>query len=107
MNQTAYDDKLAALTEIFQGDGEFARQVLHKWLQLKKGEFEAAVIADVEQRLAGINSIVPVNLRLVIDGQGARLVSGKPASGATAPAEAKPARRQSGNKKNPLFETSG
>ena len=106
MNQTAYDDKLAALTEIFQGDGEFARQVLQKWLQLKKAEFEAAVIAEVEERLAGINSIVPVNLRLVIDGQGARLVGGKPAAGGTAaPAEAKPGKRASGNKKNPLFET--
>ncbi len=108
MDQTTYDDKLRALTEIFQGDGEFARQVLTKWLQQKKAEFEAAIIAEVDRRLAGINSVVPVNLRLIIDGQGARLITSKPAAGPAASAKSKAARpKKSGDAKNPLFEPQG
>ncbi|MFP3867789.1 MAG: hypothetical protein ACLFUU_06470 [Desulfobacteraceae bacterium] len=89
MDKSTYDDKLQALTEIFQGDGAYAKKVLDQWLQSKKAEFEAEIIAEVNRRLAGLSSIVPVTMRVVIDAGGIHLPQSKTKP---APRQAKPAK---------------
>lgn len=76
MDQNLYDGKLAQLVEIFQGDAEYAKTVLDKWLQKHRAEFEAQLLAEVSRRLEGLNSIVPVTLKVVIDSQGVRVPGG-------------------------------
>lgn len=73
MNQNSYQEKLAGLVEIFQGDEEYAKAVLEKWLQKHRQTFEAQIIAEVSRRLEGLNSIVPVTFKVVIDSQGVQL----------------------------------
>ncbi|MDD3580690.1 MAG: hypothetical protein PHW74_06685 [Desulfobacca sp.] len=77
MDKNSYADKLQALTDIFQGDGSYAKKVLDQWLQHKKAEFEAEIMAEVNRRLEGLSSIVPVTMRVVIDADGIHLPSGK------------------------------
>ncbi len=100
MDQSSYDGKLAQLVEIFQGDAEYAKTVLDKWLQKNRAEFEARLVAEVSRRLEGLNSIVPVTLKVIIDSQGVQLPGGVPASPAP---EAARGRRV--GKKTPLFES--
>ncbi len=100
MDQNSYDSKLAQLVEIFQGDTEYAKAVLDKWLQKHRAAFEAQLLAEVSRRLAGLNSIVPITLKVVIDSQGVQLPgAGNPTSPPTAPGGGK------GRKKAPLFES--
>ncbi|MBW1917254.1 MAG: hypothetical protein JRI57_04420 [Deltaproteobacteria bacterium] len=89
MDKNTYADKLQALTDIFQGDGPYAKKVLDQWLQSKKAEFEAEIIAEVNRRLEGLTSIVPVTMRVVIDASGIHLPQAK---AKPAPQKAKPAK---------------
>ena len=73
MDQNSYEGKLAQLIEIFQGDEEYAKIVLDKWLQKNRSGFEAQIIAEVSRRLEGLNSIVPVTLKVLIDSKGVQL----------------------------------
>jgi hypothetical protein len=73
MDQNSYEGKLAQLIEIFQGDEEYAKNVLDKWLQKNRKEFEAEIMAEVSRRLEGLNSIVPVTLKVLIDSNGVRV----------------------------------
>ncbi|MBM4288364.1 MAG: hypothetical protein FJ135_09515 [Deltaproteobacteria bacterium] len=102
MDQNSYEAKLAQLVDIFQGDEDYARGVLDKWLQKHRAGFEAEILAEVSRRLEGLNSIVPVTLKVVIDSQGVRLPGG--AGPAT---EKTPARKEKppAAKKNSLFES--
>lgn len=96
MDKSTYDDKLQALTEIFQGDREYAQKALDQWLQRQKAELEAEIIAEVNRRLEGLSSIVPVTMRVVIDSSGIHLPRGK------APAATKKAKtRKSGETEAP------
>lgn len=70
MDQSSYEGKLTQLIEIFQGDEEYAKIVLDKWLQKNRSGFEAQIIAEVSRRLEGLNSIVPVTLKVLIDSNG-------------------------------------
>ena len=70
MDQNSYQGKLAQLVEIFQGDDDYAKIVLDKWLQKNRSEFEAQILEEVRRRLEGLNSIVPVTLRVLIDQSG-------------------------------------
>jgi len=100
MDQNSYEAKLAQLVEIFQGDQEYAKLVLDKWLQKHRAAFEARLLAEVSRRLEGLNSIVPITLKVTIDSQGVQLPGG--------PAPAPPAetgRGKRGGKKAPLFES--
>ncbi|MCU0580544.1 MAG: hypothetical protein MUF69_13540 [Desulfobacterota bacterium] len=102
MDQMSYEGKLVQLVEIFQGDEEYAKAVLDKWLQKNRAEFEAQILAEVSRRLEGLNSIVPVTLKVVIDAQGVQL------PGSTLPAPAKsqaPKEKRAAGKKIPLFES--
>lgn len=102
MNQHSYEGKLAQLVDIFQGDEEYAKVVLDKWLQKNRAEFEAQILAEISRRLEGLNSIVPVTFKLLIDAQGVRL------PGEAAPAQAKPLatrEKRAAGKKSPLFES--
>lgn len=101
MDQTSYEGKLVQLVEIFQGDEEYAKAVLDKWLQKNRAEFEAQILAEVNRRLEGLNSIVPVTIRVLIDSQGVQL------PGSTVPPAAKsqpPKEKRVSGKKSPLFE---
>jgi hypothetical protein len=73
MDQNSYEGKLTQLIEIFQGDEEYAKIVLDKWLQKNRSEFEAQIMAEVSRRLEGLNSIVPVTLKVLIDSNGVQL----------------------------------
>jgi hypothetical protein len=73
MDQNSYEGKLTQLVEIFQGDEEYARSVLDKWLQKNRAHFEAEIVAEVSRRLEGLNSIIPVTLKVLIDAEGVRL----------------------------------
>jgi hypothetical protein len=73
MDQNSYEGKLSQLVEIFQGDEEYAKSVLDKWLQKNRANFEAQIMAEVSRRLEGLNSIVPITLKVVIDAHGVRL----------------------------------
>lgn len=95
MDQTSYDNKLTQLVEIFQGDGEYAKTVLDKWLQKHRGEFEAQLLAEVSRRLEGLNSIVPITLKVVIDAQGVQLPGGSTPAPAAAPTKGKRSRTKS------------
>ena len=100
MDQASYDSKLAQLLEVFQGDREYAQAVLDKWLQKNRAAFEARLLAEVSRRLEGLNSIVPITLKVVIDAKGVKLPGGAP------PAEAKPAAKGKRAPKKPaLFES--
>ena len=102
MDQTSYEGKLTQLVEIFQGDEEYAKAVLDKWLQKNRAEFEAQIVAEVSRRLEGLNSIVPVTLKVLIDSQGVQL------PGTTTPTAAKiqpPKEKRPAGKKSPLFES--
>ncbi|MGQ9922218.1 MAG: hypothetical protein ACUVRZ_12955 [Desulfobacca sp.] len=94
MDQNSYEAKLAQLAEIFQGDQEYAKIVLDKWLQKHRAEFEARLLAEVRRRLEGLNSIVPITLRVTIDSQGVQL----PGGSAPAPAAATGQGRRGGKK---------
>jgi hypothetical protein len=101
MDQHSYEGKLAQLVEIFQGDEEYAKAVLDKWLQKNRAEFEAQIIAEVSRRLEGLNSIVPVTLKVLIDSQGVRLPGSViPITEKTQPGKEK----RAASKKIPLFE---
>jgi hypothetical protein len=101
MDQTSYEGKLAQLVEIFQGDEDYAKTVLDKWLQKNRSEFEARIIAEVVRRLEGLNSIVPVTLKVLIDSQGVHLPGGP----ATPPAKLQPAKEiRAVGKKSALSE---
>lgn len=89
MDQNSYEGKLSQLVEIFQGDEEYAKSVLDKWLQKNRANFEAQIMAEVSRRLEGLNSIVPITLKVVIDADGVRL----PGT-ATAVLEKLPARQE-------------
>lgn len=95
MDQNSYEGKLSQLVEIFQGDEEYARSVLDKWLQKNRANFEAEIIAEVSRRLEGLNSIVPVTLKVLIDAQGVRLPGAAPPP-VVEKLEAKPEKRASG-----------
>jgi hypothetical protein len=73
MDQNSYEGKLSQLVEIFQGDEDYAKSVLDKWLQKNRANFEAQIMAEVSRRLEGLNSIVPVTLKVLIDANGVRL----------------------------------
>jgi hypothetical protein len=73
MDQNSYEGKLTQLVEIFQGDEEYAKSVLDKWLQKNRANFEAQIMAEVGRRLEGLNSIIPITLKVLIDSQGVRL----------------------------------
>jgi hypothetical protein len=106
MNQNSYDDKLHGLTDIFQGDAEYAKNVLDKWLQTKKVEIEAEMIAEVSRRLEGMNSIVPITFKVSIDSTGIHFSGEKPRpTSKAAPSENKAATKA--GKKNSLFEPQG
>lgn len=106
MNQSSYEDKLLGLTEIFQGDTDYARNVLDKWLQTKKAEIEAEIIAEVNRRLEGLNSIIPVIFKVSIDSDGIHFPGEKPrVTSKAAPSEKKAAPKS--GKKNSLFEPQG
>ena len=95
MDQNSYEGKLTQLIEIFQGDEEYAKIVLDKWLQKNRSGFEAEIMAEVSRRLEGLNSIVPVTLKVLIDSNGVQL------PGATAPTPAKmqlPKEKRAGGK---------
>ncbi len=79
MDQNSYEGKLTQLVEIFQGDEEYAKSVLDRWLQKNRAHFEAQMVAEVSRRLEGLNSIVPVTLKVLIDSQGVRLPGSIPA----------------------------
>ncbi len=101
MDQNSYQGKLAQLVEIFQGDEDYAKIVLDKWLQKNRSEFEAQILAEVSRRLEGLNSIVPVTLRVVIDQSGVQLPGNTPpAPGKTQSQKEK----RAGGKKTVLFE---
>lgn len=106
MNQSSYDDKLHGLTEIFQGDAEYARIVLEKWLQTKKVEIEAEIIAEVNRRLEGLNSIVPITFKVSIDSTGIHFSGEKPRVASKAAQSEQKAATKAG-KKNFLFEPQG
>ena len=100
MDQNSYEGKLTQLVEIFQGDEDYAKIVLDKWLQKHRADFEAQIMAEVSRRLEGLNSIVPVTLKVLIDSQGVRLPGGAvPAAEKTLPKKEK---RASTGKKSPL-----
>lgn len=102
MDQNSYEAKLTQLIEIFQGDEDYAKGVLDKWLQKHRAEFEAQIIAEVSRRLEGLNSIVPVTLKVLIDSLGVRLPgSATPAAAKTEPIKEK---RATPKKNPPLFE---
>jgi hypothetical protein len=73
MDENSYEGKLAQLIEIFQGDEEYAKIVLDKWLQKNRSGFEAQIMAEVSRRLEGLSSIVPVTLKVFIDSKGVQL----------------------------------
>jgi hypothetical protein len=73
MDQNSYEGKLTQLVEIFQGDEDYAKSVLDKWLQKNRANFEAQITAEVSRRLEGLNSIVPITLKVLIDAHGVRL----------------------------------
>lgn len=103
MTNQSYGEKLNQLTQIFDGDADYARAVLEKWLQKNRAALEEKILAEVAQRLAGLSSMVPLNFKITIDAQGVRL------PGETPPAKAeKPGKRQRSapktKGKNPLFE---
>jgi hypothetical protein len=101
MDQNSYEGKLTQLVEIFQGDEDYAKAVLDKWLQKNRAEFEAQIIAEVSRRLEGLNSIVPVSLKVLIDSQGVRVPGGV----APAVVKAQPFKeKRVAGKKSPLFE---
>lgn len=102
MEQTSYQGKLAQLVEIFQGDEEYAKAVLDKWLQKNRVEFEAQIIAEVSRRLEGLNSIVPVTLKVLIDSQGVQLPGTTPSTAAKAQP---PKEKRLPIKKSALFES--
>lgn len=79
MEQQIYDDKLQKLIEIFDGDHQYARQVLDKWLQKNRAALEARLLAEVARRLEGLSSIIPLSFKIIIDNQGVRLPGQKPA----------------------------
>jgi len=100
MDQATYDNKLAQLLEVFQGDREYAQAVLDKWLQKHRAEFEARLLAEVSRRLEGLNSIVPITLKVVIDANGVQVPGGAPQ------AVAKPAPKgRRAEKKSSLVES--
>jgi hypothetical protein len=102
MDQNSYEAKLTQLIEIFQGDEEYAKGVLDKWLQKHRADFEAQIMAEVSRRLEGLNSIVPITLKVLIDSQGVRLPgSVTPAVEKTQPTKEK---RPAAKKSPPLFE---
>jgi hypothetical protein len=78
MDQKSYDSKLAQLIEIFQGDQDYAKTVLDRWLHLHRAEFEAQVVAEVSRRLEGLNSIIPITLKVTIDSQGVQVPGSAP-----------------------------
>jgi hypothetical protein len=101
MDQNTYEGKLTQLVAIFQGDEDYAKGVLDKWLQKNRAAFEAQIIAEVSRRLEGLNSIVPVTLKVLIDSQGVHL------PGSVIPITEKPQlsqERRAAGKKSPLFE---
>ena len=101
MDQNSYEGKLTQLVEIFQGDEDYAKAVLDKWLQKNRAEFEALIIAEVSRRLEGLNSIVPVTLKVLIDSHGVRL----PGSVTPLPEKTQPSKeKRVVGKKSPLFE---
>ena len=101
MDQNSYEGKLAQLAEIFQGDKDYAKIVLDKWLQKNRSEFEAQILNEVRRRLEGLNSIVPVTLRVIIDNSGVQLPSAPtPTTGKTLI----PKEKRAGGKKSLLFE---
>ncbi|HAY21550.1 MAG TPA: hypothetical protein DCY27_05175 [Desulfobacterales bacterium] len=102
MEQSSYEAKLAQLTDIFQGDAEYAKTTLDKWLQKNRADFEAQIIAEVSRRLDGLNSIVPVTLKIMVDSQGVRL-PGLAAVSSEAKTSTKK-ERHAAAKKNNLFE---
>lgn len=101
MDQNSYEGKLAQLVEIFQGDKDYAKIVLDKWLQKNRSEFEAQILDEVRRRLEGLNSIVPVTLRVIIDASGVQLPSGSTSTAAKTPI---PKEKRAGGKKSLLFE---
>jgi hypothetical protein len=78
MDQDSYQGKLAQLVEIFQGDEDYAKVVLDKWLQKNRSEFEAKILDEVRRRLEGLNSIVPFTLRVLIDQNGVQIPGNTP-----------------------------
>jgi hypothetical protein len=101
MDQNSYEGKLTQLIDIFQGDEDYAKAVLDKWLQKHRADFEAQIMAEVSRRLEGLNSIVPVTLKVLIDSQGVRL----PGSIAPVAEKTQPLReKRPAAKKSPLFE---
>lgn len=78
MDQKSYDSKLSQLIEIFQGDKEYAKAVLDKWLNLHRAEFEAHLLAEISRRLEGLNSIIPITLKVIIDSQGVQVPGSAP-----------------------------
>ncbi len=101
MDQNSYEGKLGQLVEIFQGDEDYAKVVLDKWLQKNRAEFEAQIMAEVHRRLEGLNSIVPVTLKVVIDSHGVRL----PGSVPPVTEKMQPSKeKRAAVKKSPLFE---
>jgi len=101
MDQNSYEGKLAQLVEIFQGDNDYAKIVLDKWLQKNRSEFEAQILDEVRRRLEGLNSIVPVTLRVIIDASGVQLPSGPTPTTGKTPI---PKEKRAGAKKSLLFE---
>ncbi len=61
MTNQSYEEKLNQLTQIFDGDADYARAVLEKWLQKNRAALEEKILAEVAQRLAGLSSMVPLN----------------------------------------------
>jgi hypothetical protein len=101
MDQSSYQGKLSQLVEIFHGDEDYAKIVLDKWLQKNRSEFEAQILNEVRHRLEGLNSIVPVTLRVVIDQNGVQLPGiALPTTGKTQ----MPKEKRVGGKKTLLFE---
>jgi hypothetical protein len=102
MDQNSYEGKLAQLVEIFQGDDDYAKIVLDKWLQKNRSEFEAQILNEVRGRLEGLNSIVPVTLKIIIDQNGVQIPGSTAAtSGKTQTPKEK---RAASGKKPGLFE---
>jgi hypothetical protein len=106
MDQHSYEEKLSALTDIFHGDTSYAKNVLDKWLQTKKVEIEAEIIAEVNRRLEGLNSLIPITFKVSIDSHGIHFPGEKPrVISKAAPPEEKAAAKP--GKKNSLFEPQG
>ena len=101
MDQNSYQGKLAQLVEIFQGDEDYAKIVLDKWLQKNRSEFEAQIMAEVSRRLEGLNSIVPVTLRVLIDQSGVQLPGNTPPTAGKTQSHKE---KRAGSKKTLLFE---